>query len=92
MLPIVITLLAVHALVMYSIKPYGYNMSSMIRISQNEKYGVAPEYFQKGMVIFDDKGGYDGQFYYYVAMDPFLEKGYFKNAYRQQRILYNLTA
>lgn len=92
LLPIVITLLAVHALVMYSIKPYGYNMSSMIRISQNEKYGVAPEYFQKGMVIFDDKGGYDGQFYYYVAMDPFLNKGYFKNAYRQQRILYPLIA
>lgn len=89
--PIIITLLAVHALVMYSIKPYGYNMSSMIRISQNEKEGVAPEYFQKGMVIFES-GGYDGQFYYYVAMDPFLNKGYFKNAYRQQRILYPLTA
>ncbi|MBI5048542.1 MAG: hypothetical protein HZB54_06320 [Deltaproteobacteria bacterium] len=63
----------------------------MIRISQNEKEGVAKEYFQKGMVIFDE-GGYDGQFYYYVAMDPFLEKGYFKNAYRQQRILYPLMA
>ncbi len=91
LLPIIITLLAVHALVMYSIKPYKYNMSSMIRISQNEKEGVAKEYFQKGMVIFDG-GGYDGQFYYYVAMDPFLEKGYFKNAYRQQRILYPLLA
>src|SRR3989339_1033763 len=91
LLPIIITLLAVHALVMYSIKPYKYNMSSMIHISQNEKEGVAKEYFQKGMVIFDG-GGYDGQFYYYVAMDPFLEKGYFKNAYRQQRILYPLLA
>lgn len=91
LLPIVIALLAVHALVMYSIKPYGYNLSSMIRISQNEKEGVAKEYFQKGMVIFDE-GGYDGQFYYYVAMDPFLERGYFKNAYRQQRILYPLMA
>lgn len=92
LLPITITLLAIHALVMYSIKPYGYNLSSMIRISQKEKEGVAPEYFQKGMVIFDGKGGYDGQFYYYVAMDPFLSKGYFKNAYRQQRILYPLMA
>ncbi len=92
LLPIVITLAAVHALVMYSIKPYGYNLSSMMRISQNEKEGVASEYFQKGMVIFDDKGGYDGQFYYYVAMDPFMNKGYFKNAYRQQRILYPLIA
>lgn len=91
LLPIVIALLAVHAIVMYSIKPYEYNLSSMIRISQNEKEGVAKEYFQKGMVIFDE-GGYDGQFYYYVAMDPFLEKGYFKNAYRQQRILYPLMA
>lgn len=92
LLPIVIVLAAMHALVMYSIKPYEYNLSSMMRISQNEKEGVAPEYFQKGMVIFDDKGGYDGQFYYYVAMDPFMNKGYFKNAYRQQRILYPLTA
>ena len=92
LLPIVITLAVVHALVMYSIKPYEYNLSSMMRISQNEKEGVVPEYFQKGMVIFDDKGGYDGQFYYYVAMDPFMNKGYFKNAYRQQRILYPLTA
>ena len=56
LLPIIITLLAVHALVMYSIKPYKYNMSSMIRISQNEKEGVAKEYFQKGMVIFDGGG------------------------------------
>lgn len=64
----------------------------MFRISKQEKEGVSPEYFQKGMVIFDDKGGYDGQFYYYVAMNPFLEKGYFKNAYRYQRILYPLLA
>ena len=64
----------------------------MFRISKVEKEGTVPEYFQKGMVIFDDKGGYDGQFYYYVAMDTFLEKGYFKNAYRQQRIFYPLLA
>ncbi len=91
-LPIIITLLTIHLLVLYSISPYGYNFSSMFRISKVEKEGVVPEYFQKGMVIFDDKGGYDGQFYYYVAMDHFLEKGYFKNAYRQQRILYPLLA
>jgi len=90
--PIIITLISIHLVILYSIAPYGYSLSSLIGISKQEKESVAPEYFQKGMVIFEDKGGYDGQFYYCVAMDPFLKKGHFKNAFRQQRILYPLIA
>lgn len=90
--PIAIALIVINALVIFSIRPYGYRASSMIRISQNEMEGAVPEYFQKGMVIFDDKGGYDGQFYYYAARDPFLTEGLFKNPYRQQRILYPLLS
>lgn len=91
-IPILITLVAVHLLVLFSIRPYGYNVSSMIRISQNETEGVVPEYFQKGMVIFKDKGGYDGQYYYYAARDPFMQEGHFTNPYRRQRVLYPLLS
>ncbi len=91
-IPILITLVAVNLLVLFSIRPYGYNASSMIRISQNETEGVVPEYFQKGMVIFTDKGGYDGQYYYYAARDPFMQEGYFTNPYRRQRVLYPLLS
>ena len=90
--PILITLVAVNLLVLFSIRPYEYNVSSMIRISQNEAEGVVPEYFQKGMVIFKDKGGYDGQFYYYAARDPLMQEGYFTNPYRRQRVLYPLLS
>lgn len=89
---IAITIAVAHVLVMYSIRPYGYNLSALIRISRMDSEGTVPEYFQKGMVIFNDKGGYDGQYYYYAARDPFLQKGIYKNAFRQQRILYPLLA
>lgn len=85
------TIFIVNALVMYSIRPYGYNLSSMIRITEREREGVVPEYFQKGFAIFKD-GGYDGQCYYYVAMDPFIKAGLYRNAYRYQRILYPLIS
>lgn len=88
---IALTLIAVNALVLYSIRPYGYNVSALIRINEFEKEGATPRYFQKGMVIFQD-GGYDGQAYYYVAMDPFLTLGHFRDAYRQQRVFYPLLS
>jgi len=91
-LPITITLLVVNVLVIFSIRPYGYELSSMIRISRVEQEGTVAGYFQKGMVIFDAEGGYDGQYYYYTAMDPFMREGLFNNAYRRQRILYPLLS
>ncbi|MBI5236610.1 MAG: hypothetical protein HY886_10240 [Deltaproteobacteria bacterium] len=90
--PIAITLVAINLLVLFSIRPYQYNVSSMLRISENEAEGVVPEYFEKGMVIFTDKGGYDGQYYYYVARDPFMQEGHFTNPYRRQRVLYPLLS
>lgn len=91
-LPILVSLIVVHILVMYSIRPYGYNFSAMIRLTETEEAGEKVErYFQKGMVIFTHGGGYDGQNYYYVAMDSLSDMNY-KNAYRQQRMLYPLFA
>lgn len=85
--PIFIALLTIHLLVMYSIRPYGYNLSAMMRLTETEENGQdIKRYFQKGMVIFSE-GGYDGQNYYYVAMDSIFKMDY-KNAYRQQRMLY----
>lgn len=90
---IAVTLIVVHLLVMVSIRPYGYDFSAMIRLSSNSTTDtVAPEYIQKGMVVFDKGGGYDGQAYYYVAMDPFLTIGHYKDGYRQQRVFYPLLA
>jgi len=78
---------------MFSIRPYGYDFSAMIRLSSDTAADtVAPEYIQKGMVVFDRGGGYDGQAYYYVAMDPFLTIGLYKDGYRQQRVIYPLVA
>ncbi len=87
-----ITILIIHMLVMYSISPYGYNLSSMIRISRTDEERASRELVQKGMVVFLDRGGYDGQAYYYIAMDPFMERGVFNSPYRYQRILYPLIA
>ncbi|MBI5970625.1 MAG: hypothetical protein HY884_05675 [Deltaproteobacteria bacterium] len=91
-IPIIITLAAVVFLSVYSIRPYAYNFSAMIRISKTENPGPVQKYFQKGMVVFGDKGGYDGQAYYLAAMDPFMSEGVYKDAYRQQRILYPVAA
>ncbi|OGQ57524.1 MAG: hypothetical protein A3G39_02320 [Deltaproteobacteria bacterium RIFCSPLOWO2_12_FULL_43_16] len=89
--PILIALLTIHLLVMYSIRPYGYNLSAMMRLTETEENGQdIKRYFQKGMVIFSE-GGYDGQNYYYVAMDSIFKMDY-KNAYRQQRMLYPLLS
>ncbi len=92
LLTIVIALLVVHTLVMYSIRFYDHNISALIRISAEENREALSHYVKKGMVVFNDEGGYDGQAYYYVAMDPFLAKGHFKSPYRQQRILYPLLS
>jgi len=92
LIPIIITLAAVVFLSVYSIRPYEYNFSAMIRISKTENPGPVQKYFQKGMVIFGDKGGYDGQAYYLAAMDPFMSEGVYRDAYRQQRILYPLAS
>jgi len=92
-LPIVVAVVVVHGLVTASLRPYGGNLSAMIRISESdEREQVVREYFQPGFVIFTGEGGYDGQAYYYVAMDPAATKGLYRNPYRYQRILYPLVA
>ncbi len=92
LIPIIVSLSAIVLLSVYSIRPYGYNFSAMIRMSKTENPGPVQKYFQKGMVIFGDRGGYDGQAYYLAAMDPFMSEGVYRDAYRQQRILYPLAA
>lgn len=89
---ILTALVVINILALYSIRPYGYNFSSMLRIAENEKEGVVPEYFQKSFVVFTDGGGYDGQYYYYTAMDPLIRNGLYNNPFRQQRVLYPLVA
>jgi hypothetical protein len=93
LLPILVALAAVHALVAVSLRPYGGNLSALIRISESaEREQVVREHFQPGFVIFTGEGGYDGQAYYYVAMDPAMTRGLYPNPYRYQRILYPLLA
>lgn len=92
LIPIFVTLITLHILTMRSIEHYHYNLSALIRLTENQLELVVPDYFQKGMVIFEKDGGYDGQFYYYSAMDPFLNEKIFKSSFRRQRVLYPLFA
>ncbi len=70
-----------------SIRHYGDNLSSLIQVGQR-----APESEPHGLghhvVVLRNSTGYDGQFYYYIADDPFLQKRTFRSPFRYQRIGY----
>jgi hypothetical protein len=70
-----------------SIRHYGDNLSSLIQVGQK-----APESEPHGLgrhvVVLRNSTGYDGQFFYYIADDPFLQKRTFRSPFRYQRIGY----
>lgn len=77
------------------LKKYGYNFSSFIRLG--DAYVDLNEIPSK-FLVFENSEGYDGQFYYGLALKPFTKKPFVSGvwlddpAYRQQRILYPLLA
>ena len=72
---------------------YGYRVSGFI--CQGDKF-IPPEGLERGLVVYRHCPGYDGQFFYYIALNPFgdLEDyEYIGNpAWRYQRIGYPLLA
>ncbi len=85
-----ITGLVYAAIVGLSVRHYGGNLSSLIDVGATAGE-VEPGGLGHHIVVFRDSQGYDGQTYYYVADDPFLQHRSFRDAFRYQRIGYPLA-
>ncbi len=79
-------------LFLYSLK-FDKNITGFLVIGD---YFKAPQIWTSKTIIHNGSVGYDGQFYYYIANDPFISGRTFDHidfpAYRYQRIIYPLTA
>lgn len=74
-------------------KQFGENISSFICMGTEF---MEPSETPEGMFYFEQSKGYDGQFFYFIARDPFITGDMYKRidvpAYRYQRIIYPLLA
>lgn len=74
---------------------YHYHGNQTALFCTGSKFDVPPE-LRQGTYVFANSPGYDGQFYRYVAHDPFLRKGFANSIdaprYRYGRILIPLIA
>ncbi len=79
-------------LFLYSLK-FNRNITGFMVIGD---YFKAPQIWTSHTLIHQNSVGYDGQFYYYIAHDPFIRGGSYDHidfpAYRYQRIIYPLAA
>ncbi len=64
-------LLLIITLVIFKIKPYNYNLSSLLGIWKGFAE-LNPGLIEKGFIIYND-GGYDGQFFYLISKSLFTE-------------------
>jgi len=71
--------------------PYGGNLSALVLVG-DQSPEVQPGGLGHHVVMLRHSAGYDGQEYYYVADDPFLQRRQFRDAFRYQRIGYPLLA
>jgi hypothetical protein len=82
----------VSILFLYSLK-FNWNITGFMVIGD---YFQAPQIWTPQTLIHKGSVGYDGQFYYYIAHDPFILGRSFDHidfpAYRYQRLIYPLTA
>jgi hypothetical protein len=78
-------------LFLYSLK-FNKNITGFMVIGD---YFKAPQIWTPGTLIHKGSVGYDGQFYYYIAHDPFIQGQSYDHidfpAYRYQRIIYPLA-
>jgi hypothetical protein len=88
---LIVALIILSILYLYSLK-FNKNITGFMVIGD---YFQAPQYWNPQTVIHKGSVGYDGQFYYYIAHDPFVLSGSYTHidfpAYRYQRIIYPLT-
>lgn len=89
---LVITGTLLSVLYLYSFK-FNKNITGFMVIGD---YFEAPQIWTPHTLIHRGSVGYDGQFYYYIAHDPFILSHSFNHidfpAYRYQRIIYPLSA
>jgi hypothetical protein len=89
-LVVVVVAVIYAAVIGLSVRHYGGNLSSLINLGQ--KAGKEePAGLRHHVVVFRNSDGYDGQTYYHVADDPFLQQHAFRDAFRYQRIGYPLV-
>jgi hypothetical protein len=86
-----VALAAYLALALHSGAADGYHFFGPLRVGPYANASQLPP-----GVTRDPNGGYDGQFYFYIAQDPFLTRpataASLDNSFRYRRILYPLTA
>ncbi len=68
----VVILLAWQALIVYG--SYGGNWTALFMTGGSGRHPIPPELLSS-TYVFKDSSGFDGQFYRYVAHDPFLRRG-----------------
>ena len=78
------------AVIELSVRHYGGNLSSLIAVGAQAKE-TEPAGLGHHVVVFRKSDGYDGQTFYYVADDPFLQHRAFRDPFRYQRIGYPLA-
>lgn len=82
--------LLVYALFLTSILArYDYNFSGLIGIGERNR-AYRPERLPSGLIVFKESDGYDGQYFYYIAREPFPSADGFSDPFRYQRIGYPL--
>ncbi|RJP17298.1 MAG: hypothetical protein C4520_17065 [Candidatus Abyssobacteria bacterium SURF_5] len=78
-------------LIAYQVAPYGYNLTSLIRVGSTNPF-YDPAILGDGVVVFNDPksggDGYDGQFYLYMIKGLLMGEDGISNPFRYQRILY----
>ncbi|MCX7919826.1 MAG: hypothetical protein N3A72_09535 [bacterium] len=85
MIHLLIVFLVYFILILVYIQPYQFNLSSLIKIDEQDT-NYRSDFVPPGTVIFHGDG-YDGQYNYYIIQDLFFN-GKFNDAFRYQRILY----
>nr|HID12411.1 hypothetical protein [Anaerolineae bacterium] len=87
---VIVVLVVQIAGVLLFISRYDFNISSLMYLGKLES-AYTPELLGPDVVVYIDTGGYDGQYFYYIARDPFLRSPHhLTNAYRYGRVGYPL--
>ena len=92
-IPTTIVALLYALFILFRLANFGFNPSSFV--VAGDKY-CDPTLVPANLVVLEDSDGYDGQFFYRIALDPFTTKEVDfgirldRSPYRHQRILYPL--
>jgi hypothetical protein len=93
---VLLVAIAIHSISLYRYgRRFDNNLSGLICMGDRARF-MSPEEMPEGMHYLKNCVGYDGQFFYFIARDPFIARDMHKRidnpAYRYQRIMYPLLA